>query len=493
MSEATKIKKSKTSVKRNSEARREQNRLASRNYRVYTLLTCQWLVEDLDLTDTIIFCIVGEKRKQKLALLNELLEPSAIPTDVTNNAQINTVQGLNNPGDLSAAHLQDQAFPVAPQTESISVNQGTSNADGTWSYNLPFIWGDLSRASMPASLFHQVIPSTPSLTSSDVILNHVNQDHWGHNMFGLPFQSQDMSKMNYLGPRTVEEVFEDTQESGLSSSQSSSGNDSDDQALNNVLSGVENLTMDQKRTLLRRLQRDTQDSATEAHLPWHQTKPPTPGQLRAIEFAKALYRTAHDRPTLLPAQYTMEAGIFGAMFTNCYALGMASVDDILCEEGCSVFSVTQDQGHHVSQLSLVKSRFQALSPDLRPTDKQLTIGHHPYVDVIPFKSFRENLIQALEHDPPIIDEGILCHDILDGGFICWGAGRNPHGMAAGVPWDSRSWEPKVWFLMKYRELAGDWEGELWKSARWWHSVRGERIQTAKFSNVVSPSGGTVRR
>jgi hypothetical protein len=35
MSETTKIKKGKASAKRNSEARREQNRLASRNYRVY--------------------------------------------------------------------------------------------------------------------------------------------------------------------------------------------------------------------------------------------------------------------------------------------------------------------------------------------------------------------------------------------------------------------------------------------------------------------------
>jgi hypothetical protein len=67
------------------------------------------------------------------------------------------------------------------------------------------------------------------------------------------------------------------------------------------------------------------------------------------------------------------------MFANCYALGMAGVDDILCEEGCSVFSVTQDEGHHLSQLPLVKSKFRALSPDLRPIDKQLTFGHHPYV------------------------------------------------------------------------------------------------------------------
>ena len=93
----------------------------------------------------------------------------------------------------------------------------------------------------------------------------------------------------------------------------------------------------------------------------------------------------------------------------------------------------------------------------------------------------------------MIDEGILCHDILAGGFTCWGSGRNPHGMGAGVPWDSRSWEPSVWFLMKYRHLAGDWDGELWTSARWWHNARGERIQTAKVTEIANTFDGTARR
>ncbi|RGP62074.1 hypothetical protein FSPOR_9532 [Fusarium sporotrichioides] len=467
MSETAKVKKGKASAKRNSEARREQNRLASRNYR--------------------------EKRKQKLALLNELLEPSSIATDVIDNAQINPIQGLNVPSDLPAAQLQNEASPWLPQPESTSINQSMDNFDDAVPYGIPRMWGDFSQESMPPALFHQGNPNTLPLTSLDGLVSHANKDLWGHNMFGLPFQFKDVSKTTHVDPRLVEEVFEESPESELSSSQASSSNDNKDQALNNVLNGVENLTIEQKRTLLQRLQHDTRSPATEMHTPWHQTKPPTPGQLRAVEFAKALYKTAHARPELLPTQYTMETGIFGAIFANCYALGMAGVDDILCEEGCSVFSVTQDIGHHTSQLPVVKSKFRALSPDLRPTDKQLVFGHHPYVDVIPFKSFRENLIRALENDPPIIDEGVLCHDILSGGFTCWGSGRNPHGMGAGVPWDSRCWEPSVWFLMKYRQLAGDWDGELWKSARWWHSARGESIQTTQVTNNASPFGGTARR
>jgi hypothetical protein len=44
-SETTKVKKGKASAKRNSEARREQNRLASRNYRGYFIrLAYGWLM-----------------------------------------------------------------------------------------------------------------------------------------------------------------------------------------------------------------------------------------------------------------------------------------------------------------------------------------------------------------------------------------------------------------------------------------------------------------
>ncbi|KAI1072620.1 hypothetical protein LB507_003146 [Fusarium sp. FIESC RH6] len=461
MSETAKVKKGKASAKRNSEARREQNRLASRNYR--------------------------EKRKQKLALLNELLEPSNVATDITDDAQTNPVQGLNGPSELYATQLQEQSISGALSSASTAGSQDMS-AFGSAG---PYMWENSSQTTIPTT-FPPVFPNTFPLTNLDDAFSLTNQDPWGDSMFGFSIDSQDASKMAYVDSRSIEEVFESSPESGASSGIPPS-DDGNDEALSNVLSGVENLTSEQKRSLLRRLQQDTQPSTPKPHVPWHQTKPPSAGQLRAIEFAKALYKTAHARPTLLPTQYTMETGIFGAIFANCYALGMAGVDEILVEEGCSVFSVTQDEGHHLSQLPLVKSRFRALSPDLRPIDKQLTFGHHPYIDVIPFKSFRENLIIALENEPSMIDEGILCHDILAGGFTCWGSGRNPHGMGAGVPWDSRSWEPSVWFLMKYRHLAGDWDGELWTSARWWHNARGERIQTAKVTEIANSFDGTARR
>lgn len=83
---------------------------------------------------------------------------------------------------------------------------------------------------------------------------------------------------------------------------------------------------------------------------------------------------------------------------------------------------------------------------------------------------------ALERDPVLLDEDQLCYDLLAGGMVCWGSQQSLHGMEAAVPWDARSWEPKVWFLKKYAAYVGGWDDELWKGARRWSQLRGERIQ-----------------
>lgn len=74
-----------------------------------------------------------------------------------------------------------------------------------------------------------------------------------------------------------------------------------------------------------------------------------------------------------------------------------------------------------------------------------------------------------------MDEDQLCRDLTMGGLTCWGAQQNLSGMEAGVPWDARSWEPQVWFLKRYQKYSGGWEGEMWKAARYWHSLRNEKL------------------
>ncbi|KAM5351658.1 hypothetical protein ACJ41O_004381 [Fusarium nematophilum] len=507
-SRASKVNKGKTPAKRNSEARREQNRIASRNYR--------------------------EKRKQKLALLNQLLEPSDVDnianlaeSDDASDPRIQGGSGHGIPPHTSAA----PADPLIPLDPSIIdpdiINVGSTQPSSVVTQDT---WGDLPFSTVP-------IPSAgPLQSTSPNTLPHPFaplNDAFGPATVNLwptePFRTPQtllqfpcsMSVDDFPDPVVVEEVFADSPDPIDQETQASStSKHDDDDAFHKVLNGIETLNIDQKRDLLRRLEKETQDSASR--VPTQQRSspkqfpgswPPTRAQMEAVYFTKAIHRVANAGPTPLPTQYIIETGLFGAMFANCYALGMGGVEEILVDEGCSIFSVTPNEGHAHSQLSVVRPRFRSVAPDLRPTDLQLTFGHHPYIvcssppwnsrmrafefvansplaqDVIPFRSFRDNIIKALSHDPPLLDEDILCHDLLAGGFTCWGSGHNPLGMAAAVPWDARSWEPTVWFLLKYRHLAGGWDDEMWKSARWWHGVRGERIQTAQAMGTVDGTFG----
>jgi hypothetical protein len=55
--------------------------------------------------------------------------------------------------------------------------------------------------------------------------------------------------------------------------------------------------------------------------------------------------------------------------------------------------------------------------DLAPTSVQLSLPHHPCIDLIPWPSFRSKFILAISMDPPMIDEDDLCLDVRawDGG------------------------------------------------------------------------------
>ncbi|KAF5981234.1 hypothetical protein FCOIX_4359 [Fusarium coicis] len=433
MGESTKIQKGKASARRNSEARREQNRLASRNYRMYSSrseVACH--TGRLDYTDTINFGTTGEKRKQKLALLNELLDPSNIPS-IAGNGNIYDVPGPSGSSDISA--------PPAPLTNHL-ITLDLNRLDGTENYSVPQAWADFTHESVTTIIPNQLAPEFPPLLDKGNAPSLGSHEQWEAVTHGLIQQSPTFtgqSPADCIGYRAIEEAFEDSPDSSHRCSQGASSND--DSSLKDVLHGVERLSIEQKQYLLRHLQKDTREPKSPS--PPQKMLRQTPGQIQAILFAKALFRTANARPSLFPTQYTMDPGIFGAIFANCYALGMGGVDEILHDDGCSVFSVTSDEGHHPSKLSFVKSRFLDVSSDLQPIEKQLTFGHHPYIDVIPFKTFRENLLTVLDQDPNAIDEGALCHDILSGGFTCWGAGMNSRGMGAGVPWDLLPYQTKT--------------------------------------------------
>lgn len=203
-----------------------------------------------------------------------------------------------------------------------------------------------------------------------------------------------------------------------------------------------------------------------------------PGELSAIQRAG---RNEHffgsPEPTGTPT-FPIEISFFTACLANARFLGL-NPRDIMKDEAISPFSARAEQlpdkEEYRAQFTTYGST--ASSPDelpshgftndMAPTMEQLTITHHPYLDLIPWPSFRARAIVASSMEPPMIDEGDLCLDLLNNGIYCWGMrGASLHGRGEGTPWDSRSWEAKPWFLKKWSLLTGP---DVRQGSVWWRS------------------------
>jgi hypothetical protein len=162
-----------------------------------------------------------------------------------------------------------------------------------------------------------------------------------------------------------------------------------------------------------------------------------------------------------------------ACAANAAHLGL-TFQDSNCDDALSPFC--QDQVSEEVAKVACQSSFKDLKEHLRPLPIQLMHQHHPYIDVLPFPTFRERLIKLAYGDTPMIDEDDLCNDLENDGLICWGSSLGGGSVAtgSGAPWDIRSWEAQPWFLKKWWILIGGAEGELYKQTQWWCELRGEK-------------------
>jgi hypothetical protein len=153
--------------------------------------------------------------------------------------------------------------------------------------------------------------------------------------------------------------------------------------------------------------------------------------------------------------------------------------EVLCaEESLSPFfrpgAASADRADNT--VRTVQRIFETLKPDLRPGREQITVEHHPFIDILPFPTLRRNLITNQKK----FDEDEFCEDIL-AGLVCWGgAGVGQKDREAstgyassGTPWDVRSWEARAWFVKKHWGLLGGEDGELVRQSEWWRGIRGE--------------------
>jgi hypothetical protein len=99
------------------------------------------------------------------------------------------------------------------------------------------------------------------------------------------------------------------------------------------------------------------------------------------------------------------------------------------------------------------------APNLLPTQLQLEVDHHPYIDIIPSASIRDRLLGALFSESFPSDQEELCRDI-EWGLVVWGK----------ASWDERSWEWTADFVEKWCWL---FDQETLESTNFWKTQRGE--------------------
>ncbi|OOQ81969.1 hypothetical protein PEBR_40957 [Penicillium brasilianum] len=104
--------------------------------------------------------------------------------------------------------------------------------------------------------------------------------------------------------------------------------------------------------------------------------------------------------------------------------------------------------------------------DLRPTEVQKRVPHHPWLDFFPSPTLRDNLI-ALQDE---IDDEDLCHDLM----AFWDTRNARAGLLVwGPSWQTNSWEVTESFLIKWGFLLYGCTALL-KSTNFWRVQRGEK-------------------
>lgn len=164
--------------------------------------------------------------------------------------------------------------------------------------------------------------------------------------------------------------------------------------------------------------------------------------------------------------------LISAQLLNMQVIGMTP-DMLWNEDSKSLFYNTPRQAGIKNGASNDVRDLSAIPLDLRPTTNQFLIPHHPYIDLIPWPTFRSNVLAAISLNPPTINEDDLCMDLANDGVRCWGNTRTSlHGRGEGSPWDSRSWEAAPWFLKKWRCLIGGEDDEISRNSAWWRVMQG---------------------
>ncbi|KUJ23167.1 uncharacterized protein LY89DRAFT_727941 [Mollisia scopiformis] len=131
----------------------------------------------------------------------------------------------------------------------------------------------------------------------------------------------------------------------------------------------------------------------------------------------------------------------------------------------------QPEALAAGNMAALEAIWNEIPKALRPTRGQITVPHHPWMDMIPFPTLRDRALTLSALNPPIIDIDDFKNDVfMNCGMFCWRTGGTG---GSGQPWDMRSWEAEPWFLKKWWILVGGETGEVWEQTQWWRALRGK--------------------
>jgi len=145
--------------------------------------------------------------------------------------------------------------------------------------------------------------------------------------------------------------------------------------------------------------------------------------------------------------------VFRALIGNTAVLGFSS-SDWLNGEAISPFYQGLQPCKSADQVAL----------SLQPSRLQMTVEHHPWIDLFPFPEMRDNILRIGSD----YDDAPLCHDLVENhscpgdstGLIVW-----------GDPWIPSNWEVSEDFAIKWGWVVYQcWE--LYRSTNQWRARRG---------------------
>ena len=123
---------------------------------------------------------------------------------------------------------------------------------------------------------------------------------------------------------------------------------------------------------------------------------------------------------------------------------------------------------HFASTGVESSFIDSLPPTLQPTIFQLTIPHHPWIDLLPVPQLRDNLLHRSANS---YDAAQLCRDMR--GFQQVSSGRG--GISVwGQSWDPDGWEVSPAFAQKWPWVVQGCQSLL-ESTNHWRETRGEPL------------------